>query len=185
MNDILGSLLGSDKGPVAQIAKQLGIPPAVANTAVAALAPVLIRGLQKNIAQPGGLDSLLGALKTGQHQKYVDEPDALGTDDNIADGNAILGHILGSKDVSRNVAGNASKQTGIDADVLKKMLPMAGSVLMGTLSKQTAGGTQFAPGASSAPSGTPFDVLGQLLNPGAKDDAPDVDDLLNLAKKFF
>ena len=188
MNDILGSLLGSrsNSGPVGQIAKKLGIPPELANVAMAAVAPALISGLQKNLSKPGGLDSLLGALKTGGHQKYVDAPDTLGSDDNIADGNAILGHILGSKDVSRNVAGNAAQQTGIDADTLKKMLPMAGSVLMGALSKQTAGGQQVPQSAGAGGAADPMDMIGQLFGGGdSKGDQPDMDDVLNLAKKFF
>jgi len=178
---ILDSLLETKSGPIGKIARQLGIPPEMAKVAMSALAPALIGGLQKNMSQPGGLDSLLGALKKGGHQKYVDAPDTLGTDDNIADGNAILGHILGSKDVSRNVAGNAAQQTGIDADTLKKMLPMASSVLMGALSKETAAGTNLPAAAGSA---APQDMLGQLLG-SSGGDAPDVNDVLNLAKKFF
>jgi hypothetical protein len=48
-----------------------------------------------------------------------------------ADGNGILGHILGSKDVSRQVAAQASARTGIGADVLKKMLPLVATLAMG------------------------------------------------------
>jgi len=45
--------------------------------------------------------------------------------------------LFGSKDVSRAVAGRAAEQTGIGADVLKKMLPMVATMAMGSLSKQT------------------------------------------------
>ena len=38
----------------------------------------------------------------------------------VADGNGILGHLLGIKDASRAVANNASQQTGIGAGLLKK-----------------------------------------------------------------
>ncbi len=41
----------------------------------------------------------------------------------VSDGNNILGHILGSKDVSRAVADRASANTGIDSGMLKQMLP--------------------------------------------------------------
>ena len=54
------------------------------------------------------------------------------------DGNAILGHILGSRDVSRAVATNASSATGIGPDVLKKMLPVVATLAMGALAKQAA-----------------------------------------------
>jgi len=45
----------------------------------------------------------------------------------VQDGNGILGHIFGSKDVSREVAARASAQSGVGADVLKKLLPIGAS----------------------------------------------------------
>ena len=56
------------------------------------------------------------------------------------DGNKILGHILGSKDVSRNVAAAAANDTGIDADLIKKALPLVAALAMGAMSKKTSGG---------------------------------------------
>ena len=162
-------------GAVAQIAKQLGIPEGVAKQATTALAPALARGLQKNATKPGGLDSLLGALSKGNHEEYVDKPEKLGDEATIKDGNAILGHIFGSKDVSRNVAGSAAQETGIDAAVLKKMLPMLAGVAMGSLSKQTGGG--------QATGGNPLAMLSGLLDTGK--DGSATDDVLNLAKKFL
>ena len=61
----------------------------------------------------------------------------LGQPESINDGNAILGHLFGSKDVSRAVAGHAAQKTGIGADVLKKLLPLVATMAMGSLSKQT------------------------------------------------
>jgi hypothetical protein len=42
-----------------------------------------------------------------------------------------LGHILGSKDVSRQVAAQASTRTGISELVLKQMLPAVATLAMG------------------------------------------------------
>src|SRR5690606_3813941 len=42
----------------------------------------------------------------------------------------------GSKDVSRAVAQNAAGQTGLDANVLKKMLPMLGMLVAGYMSRR-------------------------------------------------
>ena len=49
----------------------------------------------------------------------------------------ILGHPLGSKDVSRQVASRAAAQTGLSADVLKRMLPLAATLMMGIASMLT------------------------------------------------
>jgi hypothetical protein len=190
---LLDSILSAGNGTaVQQIAGKLGIPEGVAKQATSALMPALSRGLQRNTEQPGGLDSLLGALGSGGHEKYVDKPESIGDEDAITDGNKILGHILGSKDVSRNVAGAASAKTGVDADVLKKMLPMLATVAMGALSKQTKTGGGAVTGLMGGAGANPLSALqtagglgalSQFLD--ADKDGDSTDDLLNLAKKFF
>jgi hypothetical protein len=198
---LLETILSANNGAaVGQIAKQLGIPENVATQAAAALTPALSRGMQRNTKKPGGLESLLGALGSGAHEKYVDKPEVIGEDESIAEGNKILGHILGSKDVSRNVAGAAATQTGVDAGTLKKMLPMLATVAMGALEKQSkaAGGSKPAAGAnplSGLMGGGGSNPLGGLQAMGGlgaltqlldqdKDGDP-MDDVLNMAKKFF
>jgi hypothetical protein len=65
---------------------------------------------------------------------------------NVSHGNAVLGQIFGSKDVSRAVAQDASTKSGLDASVLKKMLPMLAMVVAGYMAKQSA-----APDANAQP----------------------------------
>jgi hypothetical protein len=192
MNLLETLLKGGDGGVVKEIAKGLGVGEDDARKGVSALAPALARGMSRNTKQEGGLEALLGALAGGNHQQYVDEPERLSRPESISDGNAILGHILGSKDVSRNVAGHAAQETGMDAGILKKMLPMVAAAAMGSMSKQTA---------SAAPAGGLTGLLGGLMGGGQKKDAgmagvvegfldsdqdgAVVDDLLDMAKKFF
>ena len=168
---------------VDQLAGQLGIAPRDARRAAEQVLPKLARGVQRNASQPAGLESLLGALKGGTHQRYFDHPEELGRGETVADGNAILGHILGSKDVSRNVAGHAAAETGLDSSIIKKMLPMLAAAAMGALSKQTAGGGSLAPVGSPTSGGTGIDLLSGFLD--ADGDGSVADDLLGLAKKFF
>jgi hypothetical protein len=183
--NLLDSLLNAAGGGVVkEIARNLGLDEDQASEGVRQLTPALSRGISRNIKQPGGLDALLGALGGGNHQRYIDQPELLGQKETVDDGNGILGHILGSKDVSRNVAGHASQQSGIGSGTLKKMLPMVAAAAMGTLGQQASG------------SG----LLGQLTGGGQKDsgmaglvegfldadrDGAVVDDLLSMAKKFF
>ena len=47
------------------------------------------------------------------------------------------GHLLGSKDLSRSVATHAAQKTGLTDGLLKKMLPIVATMLMGSLSKQS------------------------------------------------
>lgn len=160
--DMLLNAHGGDAASM--LAQRFGISPDQAASAVGALAPALATGLQQNASSEGGLGSLLGALLGGQHQQYVDNADTLGHADTIADGNAILGHVLGSKDVSRQVAAQASQQTGLGTDLLKQMLPVVAAMAMGVLSKQTA-----SPGASQTDlpgGGGMLGTLGSMLGGG-------------------
>jgi hypothetical protein len=183
--NILDMVLGSSNGGVVgQIAKQLGIPEPLARVAIAALLPALTKGLQRNVSQPSGLDSLLGALQTGNHSRYLDSPQTLGQQETIEDGNKILGHILGSKDVSRNVAGRVSQETGIDAEVLKKMLPMLGTLAMGSLSRQSSAGGELSSLRAPSTSGAdPLSMLSGFLSAGGDDS--DLNDILDLKKRYF
>ena len=80
---------------------------------------------------------MLGALQKGNHAQQLDDPSHFQRPEAVSDGNNILGHIFGSKDVSRNVAQRASQKTGVDSGILKQMLPVIASMVMGSMSKQT------------------------------------------------
>lgn len=164
--DLMELLLNTGGGGgISQIARQFGLEEGQAQSAVASLLPALQGGLSRNIQQEGGMDSLVRALSGGGHQQYLDDPSILGSPENIADGNGILGHILGSKDVSRAVAAQASQQTGIGADILKKMLPMVASLVMGMLSRQSSQAST-GPAVFGESGGGLGDILGSILGSG-------------------
>lgn len=136
--NLMEMLLGSEaSGAREQLGGQLGLNQDQTNSALKALIPALSAGLQSNTQKPGGLEALLGALSKGSHDQYLDQPQRLREPESIMDGNAILGHLLGSKDMSRSVASAASQKTGISDQLLKMALPMIASMVMGSLSKQT------------------------------------------------
>jgi hypothetical protein len=136
---ILNAILGAQDGQtVGALSKQFGLSQDQTVSALGALLPALAGGLQKNVSNQGGLEQLMSALTSGQHGRYLDDAGRLGSADTVNDGNAILGHILGSRDVSRAVATNASSATGINPDLLKKMLPVVATLAMGALAKQAA-----------------------------------------------
>ncbi|MEL6286485.1 MAG: DUF937 domain-containing protein [Pseudomonadota bacterium] len=135
--NLLDMLTGpTGRRAVAQMGQQFGLDETQSSQAVAALLPALSSGLKRNVGQPGGLEALVGALSKGQHTQYLDQPETLAKPETVDDGNAILGHLLGSKDISRAAAARASERTGISDGVLKQMLPLVASMAMGALSKQ-------------------------------------------------
>jgi hypothetical protein len=171
---LLDVLLDSrNSGAVSQIARQVGISDAEARTALQQLTPALSRGIQRNAATEDGLAALSRALQGGNHGRYLDDPRALGTA--VDDGNGILGHIFGSKEVSREVASRVGQQTGIGADLIKQLLPLVASLVMGALAKNAAGGGAFGgpvrPGSGEMGGGL-GDILGSVLGGGQPGQRP-------------
>ncbi len=174
--DLLKSTGGGDS--VGKLADAVGIGSGDAEKLVDALAPALMGGLKKNTTDDNGLAGLRRALETGGHDRYLDDPGLMGSADTRADGNRILGHIFGSKDVSRNVAAAASGETGIDAGLIKKALPLLATLAMGALNKKSSAGRDIGSSARSGGLGP----LGDLLNMGGKSG---LNDILGMAKKLF
>ena len=139
-----------------------------------------MRGMQKNTADDNGLAGLRRALESGGHDRYIDKPELLASEETRNDGNNILGHIFGSKDVSRNVAAAASKDTGIDASLIKKALPLLAALAMGAMSKKTSGGKELGSSISKGGLGP----LGDLLNMGSKSSGG-LGGILGMARKFL
>jgi hypothetical protein len=186
MAGLLDMIMKSQNGAsVEQLAKSFGISGNDAAKAIASLLPGLAGGVQKNIANPQELEGLVKALSSGKHQQYLDQPDTMTRPEAVQDGNNILGHLLGSKDESRQLASQAAASTGIDAGILKKMLPMVAGMVMAGLSKQgNAMGAmnQLGNGAVSQSTGL-GSMLGSFLD--ADKDGSVMDDVLGMARKFL
>jgi hypothetical protein len=152
INEIL-----SETGGSSSIARELGISEQQVQLGAAALLPAILGGFKKQVqTQPtglSGLGGLLGALGGGG---LLD--DVLASHPtNVDRGNNVLGQIFGSKEVSRNVAQNASTKTGLDPSLLKKMLPMLAMVVAGYMARQR-------PEVEAAPTGARRGGLGGLLD---------------------
>lgn len=182
------------------LAAQFGLSPQQTQSAVGALIPQIVSGMQ---GQSGGLGALVGLLTGGSHAAVAEQSGPAFGAQGVSMGNEVLGQIFGSKEVSRGVADQVSQQTGVGADVLRKMLPVVVTMVMGALAKQGMGG-----GAAAAPqAGGLGGMLGGLLgaasgNPpaasqqggmagmlssvlDANKDGNVADDLMKLAGGFF
>jgi hypothetical protein len=169
-----------NRGQIQQLANNFGIGEDLVQAAIAQMVPALTQGVKNNISDGSGLSSLLKALENGNHQRYMEQPESLTDNTTVLDGNNILGHILGSKDVSRAVADRASSNTGIDSGILKQMLPLVASMMMGSLSKQTSDTGMLK---SAGSSNDMLDMLGGLLD--ANNDGSVVDDIIGIAGKLL
>ncbi|MCC7055652.1 MAG: DUF937 domain-containing protein [Gemmatimonadaceae bacterium] len=145
-------------GGLQSMAKELGLSESQVAAGASALAPAVLGGFQKQ-AQSGGVEGLGGLLSQLGGGALLDNVvSAQPTDTSL--GNNVLGQIFGSKDVSRTVAQSAAATSGLDAGVLKKMLPMLAMVVAGYMAK----GGGAAPAAQQASSGGGLGgLLGGLL----------------------
>lgn len=174
--DLLKSSGGNDS--VGKLADAVGLGSGDTAKLVDALGPALMGGLKKNTVDDSGLAGLRRALETGGHDRYLENPALMESNETRTDGNRILGHIFGSKDVSRNVAAAASGETGIDAGTIKKALPLLATLAMGALNKKSSGGRDLGTSAQAGGLGP----LGDLLDLGGKSG---LDDILGMARKLF
>lgn len=147
-------------GGLQSMARELGVSQTEVASGAEALAPAILGGFKKQAqSQPAGLEGLgglLGQLGGGGLLDQVLGPQP--TD--LGQGNAVLGQIFGSKDVSRAVAQDAASRSGLDPSLLKKMLPMLAMLVAGFMAKQGGG----AQAERASPGGAGLgDLLGGLL----------------------
>jgi hypothetical protein len=181
--NILDSIMNAGSGAaVRQLGAQVGLNEAQAASALTALVPALSAGLRQNVQSPDGLSGLAAALSGGAHQRYIDDPSALGDAATVIDGNGILGHVLGSKEVSRQVAAQAGAQTGLSPEVMKRLLPLVATLVMGAMSRQAASGN--GPSLTSgAGAGGLLEMLGGALDRNR--DGSALDDITGIIGRAF
>jgi hypothetical protein len=181
-------------GGLQSMAAELGVSERQAADGTAALLPALLGGFKRQAqSQPAGLDGLagmLGSLGGGGLLDDVLSPQPT----NVGRGNDVLGQIFGSKEVSRTVAQHAASQSGLDPNMLKKMLPMLAMVVAGLMAKQP-GQASPAPGAGGlggllgglvgggTGAGRAGGGLGSMLD--LDGDGNPLDDIMRMAGKAF
>ncbi len=149
-------------GGIESMAKELGVSPGVAQQGADALLPAILGGFKKQ-AQGGGLEGLGGLIGQLGGGGLLDS--VLGSQPTpVGQGNEVLGQIFGSKDISRTVAGDAAAKTGLDAGLLKQMLPMLAMMVAGYMAKQ---GGEGSSGGLGGLGGILGNVLGGAVGGGA------------------
>ena len=175
LTDLLFDKSNSDS--ISTFANQFGVNDSQAKDAISSLAKSLSRGLGAQTQSEKGMGGLFDALNTGKHSRYIENPSLFGEDKTRNDGNDILGHIFGNKDVSRHVTKRASKETGLSDSLLKKMLPIVATMVMGALGKKMMGGGNSTPSRQQS---TGF--LTKMFD--ADNDGSMIDDVLGMAFKM-
>lgn len=146
--------------PVGDIAKQLGIPEEVAETAVKQVLPGLVGGLAANAADKGGAASLEKALV--KHQGTAPHKVA---DIDTADGEKIVNNVFGVKKTEVAAAVADTSKGDVTKELIAKLLPIIAPIVIAFVAKQFLGQKEAAPAAKEAApsSGGIGDLLGGLL----------------------
>ncbi len=179
MEQLLEMLMGQqNQSNIGDIMEKFGLDEDQARKAIGSLLPGVTQGIQKQAQSQN--DDVLNQLANAQQQRYLDDDNTHLYDDHaIEEGNSILGQVFGSKDVSRQIAGQAAEQTGLNTDIMKKLLPMVASMAMGAIGKQAS--TQGLQGNA----GGIMDLVGSLLGGNKSDDGFGLDDIMSIAGKFL
>jgi hypothetical protein len=145
--DMAQQYLGQNE--VAQISQQLGINPALAQTAIAAALPMIVGGMARHAANPEVADVIQEAARA--HQDVPDDVGSVlqaGPPADVSDGGGLLGRIFGQH--RDTVQQGVQQASGLDSEKAKKLLMMLSPVVLGVLARHQFGGqnaTQANPGA--------------------------------------
>lgn len=120
------------QGGIDALATQLGVPREQAERGAQALLPPVLGGMGDRADE---IDGHVGALGGADLAHNVIGPEPT----RIDAGNKLLGGIFGSKDVSRQVAGHAAQNSGLDPSLLKRMLPILAMLVAGHLAGRSGG----------------------------------------------
>jgi hypothetical protein len=134
------NLLGGDLGKslVEGLSSQTGQSKSNTSNLLNMAMPVLLQAMQRNASSPKGAAGLMGALSNKHDGSILNNLDQIFSGSSASaieeDGGKILGHVFGNR--QQNIQNALSKQSGVDASSVSKILKIAAPVVMGLLGKQ-------------------------------------------------
>ena len=123
---------------------------AVVSTAL----PTLLGALQNNASSSEGAQGILNAIGSKHDGSILDNLSGFLGNNDTADGNGILGHLLGNKQGAVEEA--ISGKPGVSSGTVSKILAMLAPIVMGYLGKQSRNNNVSDGGGLS-------DLLGGML----------------------
>ncbi len=160
-------------GAIDTMARQFGLTPDQVERAMQALLPAFTLGLQGSAREPDAFARTLGLMGSGRYAPFFDNPALAFSQGAMAQGNEALQALFGSKDVSSSVAREAAVFAGIGPEILKQMLPILASILLGGL--QRSGQAQSPRRDESGGRGGIFEQILDALRGGSETERREVD----------
>ena len=157
---------------VAAVGRQFGLNEEQTRASLDALVPVVAAGVRRTAQSPEGLQEIFKQVLTSSHGGVLEDADAVSLDRAKPGGDEVLGQIFGKKQVSREVAQQLSATSGVGAAILKQLLPIVATMVLGTLAKKMGSGGAVAgeqvPQSGSAGGGGLDDILRDVLGGGGQ-----------------
>jgi hypothetical protein len=125
---------------MANLAAAFGVSEEQVRAAAGVALPELAHALERNTLSRGGLADLVRALGDGHHEAILESPRAWADPRVVADGKAILAHILGSEHRARILAAKAANASGLGGGLMEALLPILAQLLMGAIARYMKGG---------------------------------------------
>ncbi|MCP5075035.1 MAG: DUF937 domain-containing protein [Rhodobacteraceae bacterium] len=119
---------------LSQLANQFGLDEKKASELSGLLAPAIGSAAKKRAAS-GGLGDVLGALKGEGQGGLFDDAAQAAAPEGQAQGMAFLEQLMGGKQGTEGLAGEAANRTGVDIGTIMKFLPAMAAMLQGGMQK--------------------------------------------------
>jgi hypothetical protein len=165
LSELLQAAHGGDA--IAILAQKFGISPDQASAALAALSPALAQGLQNHMQNPEGFSQILSHLSDPAHQAAYGDAAAVDAPAAAAGGD-LLGQIFGGSANVGQIAQHVGQETGLNPDLLNRLMPVLASLTMGGVAKSMQegglGGLLQQFGGAASQSGGLGGIFGQLAS---------------------
>ncbi|WP_020181219.1 DUF937 domain-containing protein [Methylopila sp. M107] len=156
------------------LARAYGMSPEQMRAATAALTPAFMQGFQRQAASDAGAQRFADLFQTEAYARAFEAQAAALDPRTRGAGEEALGAMFGNKDVSRAVAAQAAAASGVQAQIIRQVLPVLASILMGGFMKaiQNGAGSAAQTGGGAAFPGPLGDIFGQMLGQKAPPQQP-------------
>lgn len=175
--NILNTILeaGLNENVLNTISSKTGMDTDSLQSVIGELAPQLLNGAKENLAGENDSSNLINMISSTNLDELTSNPDTMENMDMSNMAGEIFSNLNENED---DMAQAVSAKSGIDASAISSLIPMLAPIVMGALNKQT--------NLSNTDTSNTNDITSMLTNFIDQDnDGSVVDDLANLAKKFF
>lgn len=135
IQDSLNSAYG--KTAIGNIATAFDIDPEKAQTAVRSLADSLDLRIVRNMLSRGGVADVVSLVTSPSAANTTLQPGTLASDATRESGNHVLDVLFGDKHISRGLASQAAKSSGLDQGTVERLLPVVANLFVGELQRQS------------------------------------------------